>query len=121
MRGHIGYAFIADQEKDYPAAEREFLAAIALGPDSDATYGAAGGFYRRRERWADAIVMYEKQLKTMPKDATPMRVSNAHYFLGVGHEKRGHRDKAKAEYRSAIAANPKNEDAKKALASLNDS
>jgi tetratricopeptide (TPR) repeat protein len=119
MRGHIGYAFIADQEKDYPAAEKEYLAAIAARPDSDVTYSAAGAFYRRRERWSDAISMYEKQLKTISKDAWPTRVSNAHYFLGLAHEKSGHRDRAKAEYQAAIAANPKNEDAKKAFASLN--
>jgi tetratricopeptide (TPR) repeat protein len=120
MRGHIGYAFVADQEKDYAASEKEYLAAIALKPDSDVTYGAAGAFYRRRERWPDAIVMYEKQLKTMPRDATPTKVSNAHYFLGMAREKSGHRDKAKAEYQAAITANPMNEDAKKALASLKD-
>jgi tetratricopeptide (TPR) repeat protein len=119
IRGHIGYGFIAEQEKDYAAAEKEFLAAIAARPDSDVTYSAAGSFYRRRERWADAISMYEKQLKTMAKDATPSRISNAHYFLGIAHEKSGHRDRAKTEYQAAIAANPKNEDAKKALASLN--
>lgn len=118
MRGHIGYAFVADQEKDYPAAEKEYLAAIALEPDSDVTYSAAGAFYRRRDRWAEAIVMYEKQLKTMPKDATPAKFSNAHYFLGLAHEKSDQRDKAKAEYQAAITANPMNEDAKKALASL---
>jgi tetratricopeptide (TPR) repeat protein len=120
MRGHIGAGVVAEQEKDYAAAEKEFLAAIAVRPDSDVTYSAAGAFYRRRERWADAIGMYEKQLKTMPSDATPTKVSNAHYFLGLAHEKSGHRDTAKAEYQAAIAANPKNEDAKKALASSKD-
>ena len=86
--------------------------------DSDAAYSVAGAFYRRRERWADAIGMYEKQLKAMPKDATPGKVSNAHYFLGIAHDKSGQVDKARAEYVTAIAANPKNEAAKKALASL---
>lgn len=118
MRGHVGYAFIADQEKNYPAAEKEYLTAIAAAPDSDFAYSAAGGFYRRRERWVDAISMYEKQLKTMPRDAWPSRVSSAHYFLGVALDKSGHRDRAKTEYQAALAANPKNEDAKKALASL---
>lgn len=120
MRGHIGYGFIAEQEKDFASAEKEFLAAISVRPDSDVTYSAAGAFYRRRERWTDAIGMYEKQVKTMPKDATPTKASNAHYFLGLAHEKSGHRDKAKTEYQAAIAANPKNEDATKALASLKD-
>ena len=118
IRGRLGYALAAEQEKDFVGAEKEFLAAIAVRPDSDVAYGATGAFYRRRERWNDAIVMYEKQLKAMPKDATPTRVSNAHYFLGMAHDKRGHADKAKAEYQAAIAANPKNEDAKKALVAL---
>jgi tetratricopeptide (TPR) repeat protein len=118
MRGHLGYGLVAEQEKDFAAAEKEFLAAISVKADSDAAYSVAGAFYRRRERWADAIGMYEKQLKAMPKDATPGKVSNAHYFLGIAHDKSGHVDKARAEYVTAIAANPKNEAAKKALASL---
>jgi tetratricopeptide (TPR) repeat protein len=118
MRGHFGYGLVAEQEKDFAGAEKEFLAAIAVRPDSDVVYGATGAFYRRRERWKDAIVMYEKQLKAMPKDVTPTRISNAHYFLGMAQDKSGHADKAKAEYQAAIAANPKNEDAKKALGSL---
>jgi tetratricopeptide (TPR) repeat protein len=118
IRGRLGYALAAEQEKDFAGAEKEFLAAIAVRPDSDVAYGATGAFYRRRERWNDAIIMYAKQLKAMPKDATPARISNAHYFLGLAHEKNGHGDKAKAEYQAAIAANPKNEDAKKALAAL---
>jgi tetratricopeptide (TPR) repeat protein len=118
MRGHIGYGVVAEQEKDYAAAEREFLAAISVRPDSDVAYSATGAFYRRRERWTDAIIMYEKQLTVMPKDAAPAKVSNANYFLGMAHEKSGHRDKAKTAYQAAIAANPENEDAKKALASL---
>jgi tetratricopeptide (TPR) repeat protein len=79
---------------------------------------AADAFYPRRARWTDAIAMYGKQLKTMPEDATPTSVSNAHYFLGLVHEKSGDGDRAKAEYQAAIAANPRNEDAKKALGSL---
>ncbi|MDB4875316.1 MAG: repeat protein [Gemmatimonadetes bacterium] len=118
MRGHVGYAFVAEQEKDNAAAEKALLAAIAAAPDSDVTYSYAGAFYRRRERWTDVIAMYEKRLKIMPKDATPASVSNTHYSLGLAHEKLGHRDKAKSEYQLAIAANPANEDAKKALASM---
>jgi tetratricopeptide (TPR) repeat protein len=118
MRGHLGFGLVAEQEKDFTTAEKEFLAAISVKADSDAAYSVAGAFYRRRERWADAIGMYEKQLKAMPKDATPGKVSNAHYYLGIAHDKNGHGDKAKTEYQLAIAANPKNEGAKKALASL---
>ena len=152
-RGHMGYAIVAEQDKDYAAAEKEFLTAIAVGPDSEAAYNAAASFYRRRERWTDAVAIYHKlmtanpeaanahlrvgdvyinNLKTYDQGENEVRLwlakpaadpsgtngSTAHYLLGVVHQQGGRRDQAKAEYQSAIAANPKNEDAKKALASL---
>jgi Cytochrome c biogenesis factor len=119
MRGHLGYAFVAEQEKDYPAAEKELLAAITARPDSDAAYGAAGAFYRRRERWADASAMYQTQLLKLSKETPAPKRSNVHYFLGLAEEKSGRHDEAAAEYHAALAANPNNENAKKALASLN--
>jgi tetratricopeptide (TPR) repeat protein len=151
-RGHIDYATIAEQEKDYAAAERELLAAIAAAPATAALYEAAGQFYRRRQRWPEAIAIYETLLTAKPEavnahlslgrvyvnslkdydrgekevrlwlasrppDAPAANVSNAHYCLGVVHDQRGRRDQAKVEYQAALAANPNNDDAKKALAS----
>jgi tetratricopeptide (TPR) repeat protein len=153
MRGHVEYATIAEQEKDFPVAEKELLAAMAAGPDSATPYEATGSFYRRQQRWSDAIAIYEKLLKTkpdainahlslgrvyinnlkeyergekevrlwlaaQPKDASIVNISNAHYCLGVVHQQGGRRDQARAEYQIALSANPKNEDAKKAMASL---
>ena len=118
VRGQMGLAAIAEQEKGPVAAEKAFLAGIAARPDSEVAYSAAGSFYRRQERWADAIAMYEKQLKAMPKDSPVIRVSNAHYNLGLAQLKAGQPDRAKAEFRAANAANPDNENAKKALASV---
>lgn len=118
VRGHMGFSAIAEQEQDFAGAEKELLAGIAAKPDSEVAYSAAGGFYRRRERWTDAIAMYEKQLKAMPRDAPVLRVSNAHYYLGLAHQRSGRADRAKAEFEAAVAANPDNENAKKALASL---
>ena len=118
VRGHIGYGRIAEQGKDYPTAEKEFLAAIAARPDSEVAYSAAGGFYRRRQRWADAITMYRKQLVAMPKDPSLARLSNAHYNLGLSLQGSGRPDLAKPEFQAAVAANPDNVNAAKALASL---
>jgi hypothetical protein len=149
----MGYGIVAEQEKDYAAAEKEFLTAAAVAPDSEAPYNAAASFYRRRERWTDAVAVYYKlisanpdaanahlrlgdiyinKLKTYdqgenevrlwlakpPADPSGTNGSTAHFLLGVVHQQSGRRDQAKVEYQSAIAANPKNEDAKKALASL---
>jgi tetratricopeptide (TPR) repeat protein len=152
-RGHADYGTLAENAKDYAGAEKEFLAAIAAAPDSTEGYTAAASFYRRRQRWADAIATYEKLLKAKPdapvahlslgrvyvenlkeyargekevrlwlagppKDLSTVNVAIAHYCLGVVHQQAGRRDQARAEYQAALAANPKNEDAKKVLAAL---
>lgn len=115
MRGHIAYGTIAERDEDYAGAEKEFVAGVAAMPDSAIPYIATGSFYRRRERWADAIAMYEKALAAK---ADVVSASLAHYYLGDIHQQNGRGDQARAEYQAALAANPKNEDAKKALASL---
>jgi tetratricopeptide (TPR) repeat protein len=114
----MGFARIAEQGKDYATAEKEFLAAITARADSEVAYSAAGGFYRRRERWADAIGMYRKQLAAMPKDPSLTRMSNLHYGLGLSLQGSGRPDLAKPEFQAAVAANPDNANAAKALASL---
>jgi len=118
VRGHMGYGRIAEQEKDYASAEKEFLLGITARPDSEVAYSAAGGFYRRRERWAKAIAMYRKQLAAMPKDPSLTRLSNAHYSLALSLQGSGRPDLAKPEFQAAVAANPDNANASKALASL---
>lgn len=110
-------------------------------------------FYRRRERWTDAVAIYDKLivakpdaanahlklgdvsvnnltaydrggnelriwLANPPADGSGTNGSLAHFLLGVVQQQSGHPDLAKKEYQIAIVANPKNEDAKKALASL---
>jgi tetratricopeptide (TPR) repeat protein len=152
-RGHVDYGTLAEQNKDFASAEKEFLAAVAAMPDSEVGYNAAGSFYRRQQRWADAIAMYEKLLKAKPdfitahlslgrvytenlkdygrgekevrlwlanppKDASATNTAIAHYCLGLVHQQAGRRDQARGEYQAAVTANPKNEDAKKALASV---
>ena len=115
MRGHIAYGTIAERDKDYAGAEKEFVAGVAAMPDSAIPYNATGSFYRRRERWADAIAMYEKALAAK---SDVVSASLAHYYLGDIHQQNGRGDQARVEYQAALVANPKNEEAKKALASL---
>jgi Tfp pilus assembly protein PilF len=47
-----------------------------------------------------------------------MTASLAHHCLGVIHQQGGRCDQAKAEYQAALAANPNNGDAKRALGAL---
>src|SRR5205085_3526814 len=64
----------------------------------------------------------EKEVKIWlaapPKDAPVPNTSFAHYALGRIYEKQRKAEAAHAEYQTAVAINPKNEDAKKALAAL---
>lgn len=53
-----------------------------------------------------------------PKDVPAATLSSAHYILGLIYEKQAKKDSAREEYQAAVAANAKNEEAKKALANL---
>lgn len=54
-RGHELRAYIAEQRKDYPEAEREFKRAIAVGPHPSYQWMALASYYRRRQRWDDMV------------------------------------------------------------------
>jgi tetratricopeptide (TPR) repeat protein len=63
----------------------------------------------------------EEALKTYLASPTPERgpePAHVHYRLGTIYEKRGAKDLAREEYRTALQLNPKHQDAQKALASL---
>jgi tetratricopeptide (TPR) repeat protein len=53
-----------------------------------------------------------------PKNAPLPNVSFAHYILGMAYERQAKKDAARTEYQTALSINPKNTDAKKALAAL---
>lgn len=72
----------------------------------------SGQQYERAER------ELERWIGAAPADAAPGVVSSAHYFLGIAYERQAKKDSARAEYQRATALDPKNEDAKKALAAL---
>jgi tetratricopeptide (TPR) repeat protein len=114
-RGHIGLGLIAEQEKDLALAEREYRLAISVRPDSEPPYSAAGAFYRRQERWTDAISMYEKASRALPSAAFSSKTANIHYLLGNSLEKAGNQARAHAEYAAALRYNPDHAEARKAL------
>ena len=51
-----------------------------------------------------------------PKDASVPALSSAHFILGKVYEAQAKKDAAHAEFQAAVTINPKNEEAKKALA-----
>jgi tetratricopeptide (TPR) repeat protein len=80
MRGHIASGVIHEREKNYPAAERQYLAAASIAPDSAAPLLALGGLYQRMERWDSAFAAYERAL-ALPNIEIPEALS-AHYQFG---------------------------------------
>lgn len=63
----------------------------------------------------------EQALKTYLANPTPERgpaPAHVHYRLGTIYEKKGAKDMAREEYRSALQLNPKHQEARKALAGL---
>jgi tetratricopeptide (TPR) repeat protein len=64
----------------------------------------------------------ERELKiwlgAVPKEANIQTISFVHYSLGQVYERTARKELARAEYNEALKHNPKNEDAKKALAAL---
>jgi tetratricopeptide (TPR) repeat protein len=66
MRGHLKQADLHVRDGKYAEAEKEFIAAEQLAPDSvNAGYNLAG-FYQGRQRWADAFTVYERMEKRFP-------------------------------------------------------
>lgn len=80
MRGHIAAGLIHEREKDLLAAEREYLSAASMAPDSAAPWLALGGLYQRMQKWSAAFDAYERALG-LPGIEFPEALS-AHYQFG---------------------------------------
>lgn len=68
MRGHTASGVIAERSGDKVTAEKEFLAAIAIAPDSGGAYHSAALFYARQNRKREAIAMYERMIALDPNN-----------------------------------------------------
>ena len=72
--------------------------------------------------WGEDIDRAEREVKQWlgqpPKSAATPTVAFAHYVLGMAYERQAKKDSARAEYQTALAINPRNTDAKKALDAL---
>jgi len=62
MRGRLASGMIREREKDYPGAERDYVAAASLAPDSAAPLMALGALYQRMGQWDRAFGSYERAL-----------------------------------------------------------
>jgi tetratricopeptide (TPR) repeat protein len=114
-RGHVGRGYLAEQEKNPGLAEKEYRLATTIHPDSEVAYTFAAAFFRRQQRWNDAVAMYEKAVRTLSRTTLASRRANIHYLLGNSLEKAGNSARARAEYAEALKHKPDHADARKAL------
>jgi protein O-GlcNAc transferase len=99
-RGHLAAARIAEYKKDWPAAEKEYRAAIALQPETVATHNSLGYALLHQGRNDDAIAAFRRLVELAPEDA------NSHDSLGEGLLAAGKIADAEASYRRALELNP---------------
>lgn len=100
-RGHIQMAGLLERDKDFPGAEKEFLAALAAMPDTATTYNSLGNFYRRQKRWNESVATFENLLKKKP-DANSAHLNIAFTLFQSGENF----DRAERETRTWIAGAP---------------
>lgn len=68
VRGHYEMARVHQEQGDLAAAEREYRAAIAKGPDNEEAWLRFGLFLSGQERYAEALELYRERLATAPED-----------------------------------------------------
>jgi tetratricopeptide (TPR) repeat protein len=68
LRGHVSGGRLAERDKDYAVAEREYQAAIATAPDSTQAYYALAALYRAQSKWDDSFAVYERIMQVKPDE-----------------------------------------------------
>ena len=102
FRGHFAEARIANRQKDVPGEEKAYKAALAVMPDSVATFYSLASFYRRQSRWDDALAVYDSLMKRYPNEI-PVHASWGVTALNTGK----HLERIERELKIWLASAPK--------------
>ena len=81
-RAHLGIAELADQARDWAAAEKSYQAAIAASPQSAAIYNNLGLSYTRQRRYDEAIAQFQKSLSLRASPAARANMRFAYAMKG---------------------------------------
>jgi tetratricopeptide (TPR) repeat protein len=115
-RAHTYFGqYLANMEKNYPAAFAEFDTALKIDPDyMPAVYhlgrvATLGNL--NLSRGEEALKRY---LTSTPKENDPP-LASAHYYLGLTFEKQGKNPEATQNYQAALKLNPSHKQAREAL------
>ena len=107
------------RQKKWADATAAYERVLAIKPDAYNAHLSLGGIAAMS---GENLERGEREIKAWlaaaPKDAPTINVSLAHQWLAKIYDTQGKKDAARAEYQLAVSANPKNEEAKKALAAL---
>lgn len=107
------------RQKRYADAVTVYERLLKAKPDAQGAHLNIGLILAQSGQSLDRAEHEVKQwLADAPKDAPLQNVGAAHYALGLVYEHQGKTAAAKTEYQAAITINPRNEEAKKALAAL---
>jgi tetratricopeptide (TPR) repeat protein len=110
-RAAIARAKIAEKDKDWDLVQREYAALMDAHPDSAVphySFGRASALSGKELSRGEAAL---RRFLALLGTTDPQSRAVAHYRLGTIREKQGDRASARSEYDSAIALNPKYEDA----------
>jgi tetratricopeptide (TPR) repeat protein len=121
-RLRLRYVNLLQAAKRFADAEREL---DVLARVTDGTWAMAATYQRARSRilgrfeQARAVELLTEYIAKAPEGGSGLPSKSAAYWrLGNAHEQMSERDKAKTAYRQALALDPKNDEAKKALKAL---
>lgn len=104
IEAHFSAAQQAQRDKDYPTAEREYQAVLALAPEFAEVHMNLGLVYQLEDRSEDAMTEFRRALKIKPT------LAGANFFLGVNYCKLGEGAKAIPYLRAALKAEPNRPD-----------
>lgn len=75
-QGHIVLGALYEDDKEYLSAEKEYLTAVKIQPDSSSAYFSLGLLYTNTEQYDKAFQIYEQLLSVNPREI------RAHYQFG---------------------------------------
>jgi tetratricopeptide (TPR) repeat protein len=104
IESHFEAAGIAQRNQDYPIAEREYQAVLAVAPDFAEVHMNLGLVYQLQNRLPEAVSEFRQALKLKPQ------LTGANFFLGVDYCKEGEGAKALPYLKAALQENPQQAD-----------
>jgi len=104
METHFAAAQQAQRQNDYPTAEREYQAVLAIAPDFAEGHMNLGLVYQLQDRSPEAMTEFRRALKLKPG------LTGANFFLGVDYCKAGEGTKAIPYLKAALQKEPNRPD-----------